>query len=484
MNYSAPSTRDRRKLTPRQGLIIATIAISAVVLAPAAASGVRIAMALLALPLFLMVFVLFERRPGLGIPAAVVVSLLVPFTIGTGTQSGLNASILWIGFLLGIWLLDMVTRDQSIRLVDSPVIVPLMGLMVASVLAFALGQLNWLPIPTASFIAQAGGLALFLLLPGAFLLTVHQLGRIRNLEWMVWLFLGLGGLFVVGLLIGSTRKYALTYFQRAVFDSLFWTWIITLSFSQILLNGNLSKGSRILLGGICASAFYFTVVIRQSWTSGWLPGAVSIGVILLMIKPKWVLAGGALGLLAILLIPGVFDQIFLTGDNPYSLETRVAALRIMGNIIKFNPILGLGPANYYAYTPLYRILGYSVNFNSHNNYVDIVAQIGVVGLGFFLWFAGALAKEFWSVRMRMPPGFQRAYMYGAIGGLAGTMLSGLLGDWIIPFVYNIGLEGFRASSLAWMFLGGALALRLALPAEPSDDLSNAMTFEGGPIRSW
>jgi hypothetical protein len=34
----------------------------------------------------------------------------------------------------------------------------------------------------------------------------------------------------------------------------------------------------------------------------------------------------------------------------------------------------------------------------------------------------------------------------------------MLGDWILPFFYNIGLTGFRASMLAWIFLGGLVFL--------------------------
>lgn len=45
-------------------------------------------------------------------------------------------------------------------------------------------------------------------------------------------------------------------------------------------------------------------------------------------------------------------------------------------------------------------------------------------------------------------------MIGALGGLAGTLMSGMLGDWFLPFVYNVGLVGFRSSVFAWLFLGG------------------------------
>ena len=55
-------------------------------------------------------------------------------------------------------------------------------------------------------------------------------------------------------------------------------------------------------------------------------------------------------------------------------------------------------------------------------------------------------------------GFAQAYVYGALGGLVGTLAAGMLADRVLPFVYNIGLTGFRASMLAWLFLGGLVSI--------------------------
>jgi hypothetical protein len=33
-----------------------------------------------------------------------------------------------------------------------------------------------------------------------------------------------------------------------------------------------------------------------------------------------------------------------------------------------------------------------------------------------------------------------------------------MGDWFLPFTYNIGFPGFRAAMFAWLFLGGLMAL--------------------------
>src|SRR5574338_1691298 len=99
-------------------------------------------------------------------------------------------------------------------------------------------------------------------------------------------------------------------------------------------------------------------------------------------------------------------------------------------------------------------MGYYVPFNSHNNYVDIIAQTGIIGLFFFLLFFWKMGWIGLGLLKRVPEGFEKAYVYGALGGIAGTLVSAMLGDWVIPFVYNVGFTGFRASLMGWMFLGG------------------------------
>src|SRR5690606_20079349 len=129
--------------------------------------------------------------------------------------------------------------------------------------------------------------------------------------------------------------------------------------------------------------------------------------------------------------------------------------------------LGVGPANYYYYTPLFGIRGYAVQFNSHNQYFDIVLQAGVLGLACVLWFFAAVAQAGWRLRNRVEDGFARAYVYGALGGLVATVASGFLGDWFLPFVYNVSLAGMRSSILAWLFLGGLIALERMSATEPA-----------------
>ena len=46
----------------------------------------------------------------------------------------------------------------------------------------------------------------------------------------------------------------------------------------------------------------------------------------------------------------------------------------------------------------------------------------------------------------------------AFGGLIGTLVAGTLGDWVLPFFYNVGMNGFRSSILTWIFLGGLVII--------------------------
>lgn len=431
----------------------------ALVIVPLAVIGGRLASLVLMLPVGFVGWLMLERHPELGFPLAIVVALIVPFSIGTGSESAINASVLWGGLLIGMWLIHMLVRQQQILLTNSPTIPPLLVWGVVSVLAFGFGQLHWLPIQNSPLRAQIGGLGILILLPSLFLVAMHRIKSVTVIEWMTWLLIGIGGVFVIAVLLPfDTRDTLQRVFQRAVFDSMFWTWIMVLGLSQAILNRKLKLGWRIAVGVVGAGALYYTFSVRESWISGWLPGLIGLVVVALLVKPKWVVIASAIGVILVLFVPGLFGHLFLSGDNQYSLSTRVEAWQIVLNLVKFNPVLGLGPANYYSLTPLYSIAGYNVSFNSHNNYIDILAQTGVLGLGAFIWFAVALARQLWSVLEVAPAGFARAFAVGAFGGFVGTLASGALGDWFLPFVYNVGLSGVRSASIAWLMLGAACAM--------------------------
>ena len=405
--------------------------------------------------LFLLIGVgaawLFTSWPALGLLTACVGGVFLP-VVG---PAGLNLSMVLVGMLLALWVLDMVVQKREIRLVSSRTTRPVLALIITACFSFAIGQLSWFDFAqNAPLDAQLGGLAVFLLSAGAFLLAANQIKDLRWLEIITWTFLALAGLYIVSRLIPGVYQYSRYLFQSGAIGGVFWAWLPALALSQVVFNRNLRPGWRLALVGLVLASLYVAYVYNFRWKSGWVPAFASVAAILWLRSWR---VGLVLTVAGYLLAWGLIPQLF--ASDAYSVSTRLDAWLIMAEIIKANPILGLGFANYYWYTPLFRIRGWIVAFNSHNNYVDIVAQTGLAGLLCFLWFFWETGRLGWQLRERVPEGFAKAYVYGALGGLVGTLVAAMLGDWVLPFVYNVGLQGFRTGVLAWLFLGGLVVLQ-------------------------
>jgi O-antigen ligase len=385
---------------------------------------------------------------------------------------GLNFAVLLLYLLIGLWLLDMLLGQRDMHLVRSRTLWPLLTMVAVATLAFGLGQLTWFSFAhPAPLDAQVGGLSVFVLAAGAFLLAAHQVRDLRWLQWLTWVFLALGALFIAGWLAPpSVGALIGRIFQLgATSNSMFWTWLVALAFSQAYINKKLHIGWRLALVGLATATLYVAFVMNRDWKSGYLPAATAIAIIIGLQSWRAALA---------MVMGGPFMAYYLSSQaittDEYSYATRLDAWKIMIEIIKVNPITGFGPANYYWYTPLYRIRGWAVQFNSHNQYIDIIAQTGALGMASFVWLAGEIGWLGWRLRNRVPAGFAQAYVYGVLGSLGGTLVAAALADWILPFVYNIGLNGFRGSILAWLFLGGLVSIeqmvRRQTQSQQSDDL--------------
>ncbi|RMH02241.1 MAG: hypothetical protein D6706_00520 [Chloroflexi bacterium] len=410
---------------------------------------------ILGIPFAIVGGLVLLQKPPLGFLILIVGNLFGRISV---PPVGLAAYLLMA--LTALWLIDMVVRRKEIRLVSSPTIIPLILYIAVAIISFGVGQFPWFPLSPAPLDSQIGGLAIFVLSFCAFLLSAHQIRDIRWLQGMTYIFVILGALIVLGGILPQLRQLnRLLVHPKAPGGSLFWVWLVALSFSQAAFNRKLALPWRVGLAAVTGVTLYVGIGPGRGWVSGWAPPLVAVIVILWLGAPRIAFPLTFSGIALIGIAYQQVVELVLVGDNEYSTVTRLEAWKIVLEIIKVNPILGLGPANYYFYTPLYSILGWYVQFNSHNNYVDIVAQTGLIGLICFLWFVVVTARLGWKLQRQVPSGgFMQAYVYGCLGGLAGMVVAGMLGDWVLPFVYNVGIEGLRASSLGWMFLGGLVAV--------------------------
>jgi len=239
---------------------------------------------------------------------------------------------------------------------------------------------------------------------------------------------------------------------------MFRTWVVALCFGQMAFNEALALRWRWACGLVIAAALYVSWTQERAWISGWLPPLVAVAVMAWLGTRKRGLTILVVTIGIVLTMSVVVYWVVNTQEQQYSTASRVATWPIMLDMIRASPLIGLGPANYYHYTPLYSLWGWRVYFNSHNNFIDIIAQTGLVGLGAFAWLVFELARAGWRMQAREGGGFSHAYITATLGGLAGTLAAGFMGDWFLPFTYNIGFAGFRAAIFPWLFLGGLLAL--------------------------
>ena len=456
-------------------LILAGVALLSALIAPQIASSSRLSPLFLVAIFGLVAVLIILQMPILGIVGLIPAALMFPVSLSTGTGSGLNGAILLLLLLIGLWMLDMIARQHQVRLLNSRSVIVSIVFGVIALVSFLFGQYSWYPTNSAPLAAQIAGLMMYILSIGTVLLVGHQVNSIRGLQWMTGVFLAIGSVYIIARFIPPFQRNIYEVFARhATLGCLFYVWFAAIGVSQAIFNHELSRWLRYAIGGMMLAVAYLNLGESRFWMSGWLPALVGVTAILVLAKPRFGIWVVSISAILIIINTQVVDTLMSEGDNAYSTLTRLEAWKVMFQLIKTNPIFGLGMANYYWYTHLYPILGYSVSFSSHNNYIDLVAQTGLIGLIGFFWLMGELGWLGWKLKSVVPEGFPRAYVYGAIGGLAGTLFAGLLGDWFIPFVYNIGLEGFRASMLAWLFLGGLLVLE-KLYITPSGDQPRGFT---------
>lgn len=413
------------------------------------------AVALVAVPALITPAV---QLPSFGLGALLVAAVLMPLNLRRGgtpiSLCLLVAAAVCATALLRRWMSppSTVPLTRAERAVAA--------FLGVATLAFGVGQYPWFPAPPAPMSAQLGGLGLFLLSGGLLLSVGRELRSLVQLERLTWLFLAASTVAVIAIMVQPLLPDValLNLVDATTVGSMFWTWVVAMSASQALFNRELALPWRVALAALTMLTLARGLLMALSWASGWLPPLVALGVVVFLRFPRLSVGVGLLSLAPLLLLSSAAVAP-VADEESYSLMTRLEAVRVLWQVVERNPWLGLGPANYYHYTLQFPILGWYVRFNSHNQYLDLVAQVGVVGLLAFFWVVGEAARLAWQLRALRSSRFARAYSVGVLGGLAGSLAACALADWVVPFVYNIGIPGFRSSLIFWFFLGGAVALR-------------------------
>jgi O-antigen ligase len=458
----------RALLKPERSRQVETWLIVTAVLALAFVLGLRASPLWLGLLLALAGGAMLLITPALGLPTLVLAALVVPLEIGTGTEVKLNPVTLLIPAVLAVWLLSMLRR-REIRLTPSPANLPLFLFLLASLVSLLVGRATWdpmVPLQGNFLLVQLAQWAIFALSAGAFWLTANLVKEERWLWRLTVVFLLASG----GLAILYTLPPAGELASRLATASLnrapYWALLAAVAGGQLLFNRGLALGWRVFLVAVLAACAAYGFVRQQESVSNWVGLTAVLGTLvwLRFHRVRWAVVIIVVVLIALgVLIPGIYR--FAGGDREWGTSggSRLVLAQRVIEVTLRNPITGLGPAAYRLYANMKPLLyrgayWISPQVNSHNNYVDLFAHGGVVGLALFAWFAIALAQTGLRLRQRCTTGFAMGYVNGMLAMGVGALVIMLLADWILPFVYNIGFPGFQASVLVWLFLGGLVAL--------------------------
>jgi len=420
----------------------------------------------LALPVGILGGAFILWHPSLGLGLLIVAALAVRLEIYTGTEVLLNPASLLVPALLVLWVADMLRR-RALHLAPSRTNKPLFFFLLAGLLSILVGNAFWdpaVPRPGNMTIVQLAQWAIFAFSAGVCWLMGNLVTSEAVLQRLTWTFLLLAGGLAILRVLPVSAPIIVSATTGAVDRAPFWALLAAIAGGQLLFNRELSDTRRLYLCAVLAAVLYYAFIDQRQTASNWIGVAAVAGTLIWLRFPRVRVMVVILGLvLSPFLLPRLYE--FGGGEAEWE-ESGGSRLVLIGRVVEVtmhNPITGLGPASYRPYAgmePLSYQRAFWVNpqINSHNNYVDLFAHVGLLGLGVFVWLIGELGHLGWRMGQRLRTGFLAGYVHGMLALLAASLVLMAFADWILPFVYNIGFPGFQASLLVWLFLGGLIAI--------------------------
>jgi O-antigen ligase len=227
--------------------------------------------------------------------------------------------------------------------------------------------------------------------------------------------LAFGLLVGAGLLLGARKDRVLLYVSAAI---AIWAALVL----------SLSRGGLLAMISQVICAVLLVVNSRELTSRGsaegtWSKAVRSIGAKLVLIGVLLAtIVAGVIWLGGDQLATGVetATQELAKSDESHESARRRDIWRASWRMFRQHPIAGAGLGGYWAEIPAYHDgSGVLTPQQAHNDYLEILASAGLVGVAIFAWFAIALAKQA-RRSLQVPGRFQRAASLGAIVSLAGV----------------------------------------------------------------
>lgn len=397
-----------------------------------------------------------SKTLGYGLVATPIIGTMIPLTIGTGTESSIVAALIIADMLLGIWVIQLLATRQ-VLLVRTPLNLPVAAVALIWIVACVASNAFFDPrvaarLGVAFTYVQMAALTLTLTSLGVMLLATNIGADHRYASAATWALIVMGS---IAMTAHVARVPSWLWFMDT--RGLFSNWVVALAYGQALFNQQLSRRVRVFLLLLTAAFLYKTVIQETGWLSGWMPPLAAVGIITLL-RSRALSAFGAVAaaLVALRYEQRIYDAVIQSQLDEGS-DSRLQIWAQAWELLSQYPLLGTGPAGYAAY---YFVLfrDSAASLSTHSNYIDIAAETGIIGLLAFLWLLAAMGLAVWRACRRWRDGFAGGFAAGVAGGFIGAVVAMGLGDWVIPFVYNQGIDGFRYTVHTWIYVGLAAGL--------------------------
>lgn len=402
------------------------------------------------------------RRIEIGLLAIFIAAAFIPLSFSTGTQSRLVFSLLVAIVVFGLWLLRAIGIERRIHLIDFPGVKPLYLFMAMALFTLIWSNLLRDPVVEVwgSFpVVQIAQTIVLFILPAVLLLVANYLKTLFIIKIMVILTI------VVGV-VGTITNYLETT-SLVNSNGLFMMWFMNLIISIVLFAKGLKLFIKILLLGAAFAWFNFAFGHNIEWLAGWVPALIVISVLCFLRSWRWFLAF----LLVITIFVGAnleYLQSVYALENAMSGQTRLAAWEANWRVTGQHWLFGTGPAGYAVYYMHYFPLEAMA---THNNYLDLLAQMGIVGLAAFLFFLFQFIRFGWRIVHQLRGRGDLSEIIGqfAFAGTIGCAIMMAFGDWVFPFAYTQTIAGFDYAVYNMLFMGMLPAVARMLSLIPAGE---------------
>jgi len=227
----------------------------------------------------------------------------------------------------------------------------------------------------------------------------------------------------------------------ASYNDFAWYLTFMLPISMSLLFSRI-RGSYKLICGLTLVAGMGALICTLS-RAGWYSFVVAALIVLLLnfskTKGKTGLNNFATSIVAILIVVSVIGTVnpqFLNivnrrvlSDDYDAAYSRIPQMQVASNIIRANPVLGIGINNYTEVMDQYDTTDVKLTsitrHQVHNIFLQVAAEMGIIGLAIFIWCVFMIYKE-GLCHIKTSEGTMSSIVIGLIGGITAFLIHGLV----------------------------------------------------------